>query len=407
MKVGLEREFHLTYCSNIHPGESWDEVFARLQEHAVPLKKELSPDEPFGLGLRLSNEASVTLLESDHLDRFGQWLTEQDMYVFTLNGFPYGSFHRSIVKDSVYKPDWRTQERVDYTKRLIRILAALLPKGITGGISTSPLSYKPWLTDERAREDAFAESTKHLVDITEYLVDVRSKDGTFIHIDIEPEPDCLIENTAETIAYFTEWLFPRGGEMLADRIGLGDPDAVEYLRDHIRLCYDTCHFAVEYERANEAMQAVQQAGIRIGKVQISAAIRVPLPDASEELKAVAARLEPFAESTYLHQVIERNTSQGLVHYPDLPDALPHIQSPHAKEWRIHFHVPIFVDSYNDLFSTQSDIEDTLMELRRDPRCSHLEIETYTWDVLPEGLKQDLTTSIRREYEWVLKTIHGQ
>ena len=392
---------HLTYCSNIHAGESWKEVFESLKQHAIPLKEQLSPSTPFGLGLRLSNEATETLLSGTHLDGFKTWMDDHGFYVFTFNGFPYGSFHRSVVKDKVYRPDWRSSERVEYTMRLCKILSHWLPEGMEGGISTSPLSYKPWLKTGRDYEEAFSMSTWNLVDVVEYLVEIHERKGQMIHIDIEPEPDCLIENIQETVDFFTTWLIPQGAPRLARRTGLTLAQSEQAMRDHVRLCYDTCHFAVEFESAEDVLANMKNAGIRIGKIQISAAVKVFLPESDSERMSIAERLEPFAESTYLHQVVEHRTDGSLVHYNDLPEALPHIQEPAADEWRIHFHVPIFVDDYHGIQSTRSDIADALRGLRQDPVCSHLEIETYTWEVLPEGLKQDMTTSIRREYEWVL------
>ena len=394
-------EKHLTYCSNIHAGEAWEEVFESLKRHAIPLKQQLSPDTPFGLGLRLSNEAAETLLNGTHIDGFRDWMEDHGFYVFTFNGFPYGSFHRSVVKDNVYKPDWRTSERVEYTLRLCSILSRWLPEGMDGGISTSPLSYKPWLKSDKEYEEAFSMSTWNLVDVTEYLVELHQRKGQMIHIDIEPEPDCLIENIQETVDYFKNWLLPHGAPRLARRTGLSLDQAEEALRNHIRLCYDTCHFAVEFEDAQDVLSSMKSAGIKIGKVQISAAVKVALPNSVNERILIADRLEPFAESTYLHQVVESRTDGSLVHYNDLPEALPCIQEPTANEWRIHFHVPIFVDDYNGIRSTRSDISDALASLHHESDCNHLEIETYTWEVLPEGLKQDMTSSIRREYEWVL------
>ena len=142
MEVG--REFHLTYCTNIHPGESWSDVKKSLNQYLLEVKANVSPDHPFGVGLRLSNQAALELLESDQLDQFKNWLQKNGLYVFTLNGFPYGSFHGSVVKDNVHKPDWTTDERVEYTKQLFQILSSLVPDYTDGGISTSPLSYKHW-----------------------------------------------------------------------------------------------------------------------------------------------------------------------------------------------------------------------------------------------------------------------
>ena len=132
----------LTYCSNIHPGESWEDHFAQLQQHVPLIKARVNPDGRFGIGLRLSNTASLELKNEETLSSFIEWLNENDCYVFTMNGFPYGSFHNTIVKDKVHAPDWTTQDRVDYTIRLAEILSKLLPKDMEGGISTSPLSYR-------------------------------------------------------------------------------------------------------------------------------------------------------------------------------------------------------------------------------------------------------------------------
>ena len=405
MKLGTNGAYHLTYCSNIHPGETWPAVRENLKQYTLPLKQQLSPEAPFGVGLRLSDASARELLTGNHLQELIDWLAANDLYIYTFNGFPYGDFHGQIVKDKVYMPDWRTRERVDYTLRLAEILAQLLPAGMDGGISTSPLSYKPWLNgDSHAINEAFRISTEHLVEVAEALVKMHRTSGKLIHIDIEPEPDCLIENIKETVDYFTQWLFPKGSKLLAKRLDIAVADAESYLRQHIRLCYDTCHFAVEYESAQSVVERMAAAGILIGKVQISAAVKVDLPDTVAEREEVASRLEPFVESTYLHQVVERLADGSLHHYNDLGDALPHIQKDTAQEWRIHFHVPIFVDDYNQIQSTQSDIVDAIKILQKQPYSTHLEIETYTWGVLPEGLKQDLGASIYREYEWVLSLI---
>jgi hypothetical protein len=188
---------------------------------------------------------------------------------------------------------------------------------------------------------------------------------------------------------------------LARRLGTSVDTAVALLRRHVQLCYDTCHFAVAYEAPADALAHLRAARVPVGKVQLSAALRVPL---SGDRTDVARRLRPFAESTYLHQVVERRADGSLRAYRDLPDALPHLHDPGAREWRIHYHVPIDTETYDGLHSTQPDIVRTLNALRADDACAHLEIETYTYDVLPPALQTDLATSLRREYDWVLATI---
>ncbi|ACK70710.1 conserved hypothetical protein [Gloeothece citriformis PCC 7424] len=400
MRVGKNNQFHLTYCTNIHPGETWEEVFQQLKKHIPPLKTRLSPQEDFGIGLRLADIAAKELLEADHLSQFQSWLSQNHLYVFTLNGFPFGGFHDQIVKEQVYAPDWSKRSRLAYTLRLIEILAALLPEGIEGSISTLPLSYKPWWSKYKSSsETILKESSFNLAFLTSEMVEIRNKTGKLIHVSLEPEPDGLIENTAELIYFFQNWLLPIGGEYLALRLKISQSNAETLLKNHIRLCYDTCHFAVEYEQPDLVIKHCQEAGIKLGKIQLSTAIQVQLN--SEKREKIKERLYPFAESTYLHQVIERWEDGTLHHYHDLSAALPQLEQSQAQEWRIHFHVPLFIRNYQLLQSTQEDLSTVLSLLKDNPICDHLEIETYTWDVLPPEMKLDLLTSIEREYQWVI------
>ncbi|MDF2388245.1 metabolite traffic protein EboE [Nostoc ellipsosporum NOK] len=407
MRITTDSNIHLTYCTNIHPGEIWPEVFANLKKYIPNLKSRLSPEAPFGIGLRLADVAAKELLESNNLAQFQKWLTEQDLYVFTLNGFPYGGFHRQVVKDQVYAPDWSKQERLDYTLNLTKILATLLPAGLTGGISTLPLSYKPWWQADQANaETVFNNSCINLALVVAEMIRIRDETGKLLHIDLEPEPDGLIENTSEVIDFYQNWLLPIGGKYLSEKLNIQQTLAETKLLEHVRLCYDTCHFSVEYEEPKSVFTTLQSAGIKIGKIQISAAIQVKLPAEAEKRSLIVERLRPFAESTYLHQVIERQGDGTLHHYPDLVTALPHLEKSVAEEWRTHFHVPIFIRDYQILESTQDDIATVLQLLQTNNACQHLEIETYTWDVLPAEMKIDLLTSIQREYEWVLNIIRN-
>lgn len=401
MRLSKYPNFHLTYCTNIHPGESWDEVFDQLKSNIPELKSRICPAEPFGIGLRLSAEAAKQLLRANKLESFRAWLGKEDLYVFTMNGFPYGNFHGQRVKDRVYAPDWRTAERVAYTLDLVEILAELLPEELDGGISTSPLSYKYWFDDPSLEEQVFRTGSTNLARIAFEMAQVQDKHGKELHLDIEPEPDCLLENTRETIDFFTEWLLPEGSVFLADEFGLSHQEAREILQNHIRLCYDTCHFAVEYENPSQTITQLQEAGLKIGKTQISAALKIRLEGSATERQAAASRLSPFEESTYLHQVIERRTDGSLHHYRDLSEALPNIYNREAREWRIHYHVPIFMDNFDSMSSTQDDIVRSLQLLRQSGDCRHFEIETYTWEVLPDKLKTNVLDSIEREYQWVL------
>ncbi|MGV0024896.1 metabolite traffic protein EboE [Phormidesmis priestleyi] len=401
----VDHQFHLTYCTNIHPGETWAEVWTNLQHYLPKLKQAISPDQPFGVGLRLADVASRELLQGDCLSQFKSWLAAEDLYVFTLNGFPYGSFHHQVVKDQVYAPDWTVSNRLEYTQRLIQILAELLPAGMEGSISTLPLSYKPWFFDKPEQmEQAFQSSTIALSLLVVDLFKLYAETGKLIHLGLEPEPDGLLENTQEVIDFFDHWLRPLGSAALTQQLGIAHDEAVQHLCNHIRVCYDTCHFAVEYEEPAIALRQLQNAGIRISKIQLSSAVRIPIPIDLTKRQAIALRLSSFAESTYLHQVIARQPDGSLKRYRDLEQALPDFLTTTATEWRTHFHVPIFLQDYPLLRSTQPHLTETLNYLQTSAICTHLEIETYTWDVLPADIKLDLTVSIQREYGWVLQQL---
>lgn len=392
---------HLSYCTNIHSGESWISHFESIRKFVPQIKAEVSAGAAFGIGLRLSNEASLELVKENSLAEFRLWLAQEDCYVFTMNGFPYGGFHHTVVKDAVHKPDWTTPERLAYTIRLASILAALLPAGLDGGISTSPLSYRHWFASEEEKSQALAKGTENVLQVVKKLVRLKKTTGKTIHLDIEPEPGGLIENGPEFIAWYESVLLPAGVLFLEQHLQMRSEEALAAIKTHVQLCYDVCHFAVGFEEHKAVIEELKQRGIRTGKIQISAALKAALPAETTERKKTAEAFSRFNEPTYLHQVIARLQNGSLKPYNDLPDALNDIFKEEVTEWRSHFHVPIFVNDFGLLQSTQEDIEQVLALQQQEPFTAHLEIETYTWEVLPDELKLPIEQSIIRELAWVL------
>ena len=395
--------FHLSYCSNIHPGESWEATFENLKKYIPEVRKNLDFKGSFGIGLRLSHEASLILEKPEELARFQSWLQEEDAYVFTLNGFPYGDFHRTVVKDQVHFPDWTTPERKDYTIRSFKILAQLLPEGQDGGISTSPISYRHWFKTQEAFDHGMEVATAHLMEVVTELAKIEAETGKLLHLDIEPEPDGILENSDEMVWLFTDWLLPKGAPELAKTLGVSVEESEALIKRHIQVCYDVCHFAIVYEKPEETFEKFAKAGIKIGKVQISAALKLMLDQDRGVLKN---QLSEFAESTYLHQVVGRNTDGSLISYPDLLPALEKLEDAKEEEWRIHFHVPVFMKKYGEFESTNFLIEEVLKVLQSQPELSnHLEVETYTWEVLPPESRLPLGESISRELSWVISQLN--
>ncbi len=400
--MNICRNAHLSYCTNIHPGETWNQVFKSLKDYTIFVKKEFSPNTPFGIGLRLSKLAATELLQHNNLQKFKKWLDQNQLYVFTLNGFPYGEFHNVVIKDLVHQPDWTTKERLNYTKDLMRILAYLLPDGMDGGVSTSPISYKYWFTIEADKNIAKEKACYHIIEIVLELIEIQKSTGKLLHLDIEPEPDGFLENTQEVIDYFKDYLLKFGAKKIQETVNCSIETAKNYILNHIQICYDVCHFALAYEKPKEVIDAFSKNGIKVGKIQISAALKCK-KSIDIAIENQIQSIKQFDEPTYLHQAVVQLNNGSLLHYPDLDQGLKAMQEPNFKEIRTHYHVPVFINSFEILQSTQSEIIEALNYWKENKFTNHLEVETYTWNVLPKELQTNITDSIIRELNWV-KTI---
>ncbi|MEA3211064.1 MAG: hypothetical protein QOE70_4121 [Chthoniobacter sp.] len=388
---------HLTYCLNIHPGESWAENFAAIREKAVEVKRNVAPDQWFGLGLRLAHQAASELTASADLRKEAlDFFHANQLYPFSVNGFPYGRFHAGPVKENVYAPDWRAPQRLEYTLQLADILAGWLPDQVDGSISTVPCSFRPWIETE---EDANA-MVRNLAAAVAYLSAVHDDTGKELHLGLEPEPDCYLETTEETVRFFKDILFVAGADEVARILGCSPEQAELLVRRHLGICFDTCHVAMQFENLADSFRAYRAAGIRISKVQLSAALRArSSPRGWEALK-------PFVEPVYLHQVKGRGVEDGRYSWYDLGDALTELPNyPEVQDLNIHFHVPLFFNMGGVLQSTVDTLTpEFFAELRRGG-TSHVEIETYTFDVIPSELHPgDVVKSIAREYSWALEKL---
>jgi len=376
----LGHGIQLAYCTNIHRGESWAETLANLELHTLAVRERVAAGRPYAIGLRLSDRAARELSEPAVLTDFQRWLDRRDCYVFTINGFPFGPFHGTSVKERVYVPDWTMPERVAYTNRLFDLLARLVPSGMEGSVSTVPGSFKEFI---RTPEQEVA-MRHHLWQCVEHIAAVSERSGRDLHLGLEPEPLCYLETTPEAVRFFEKMRADRPGD---SRLGR-----------HLGINYDACHLAVEFEDPTVGLHQLAEAGIRLSKLHLSSALKVrPVEPARNALRA-------FADATYLHQVVVRPADGPLMRYRDLAPALAaRTDIDPAEEWRIHFHVPLYRPP-SDLFDTTADhLLGVLDVLGRDPqRCRHLEMETYTWEVLPPELKhRGVVDQLVDEYQWTL------
>jgi hypothetical protein len=315
------------------------------------------------------------------------------LYVFTLNGFPYGTFHGARVKEEVYLPDWRDPERLRYTNELANLLVQLLPDGMEGSISTVPGAFKPAI----GGGDDVPRIAENFLRHVAFLIKLKARSGRHIALAIEPEPFCMLETVDECVTFFEEHIFsPQAVCSIREWTGLGATAAADALRAHVGLCLDLCHAAVEFEDAQDCLRRLDAAGIRVTKLQISAGLRLAQVSA-ESLQA----LKQYDDPVYLHQVVQK--SGGILRrFADLPEAMATVNGvQQAREWRVHFHVPIFLDDLGAFSSTRFFIREVLAIHRQRPISEHLEVETYTWGVLPETLRAGgIEKAIARELSWV-------
>jgi hypothetical protein len=371
----LKDHLHLAYCTNIHRGNDWPETLASLEKYTLAVKERVSPDRPYAIGLRLSDVASRQLSEPRALDHFQDWLQQHNCYVFTINGFPFGRFHGARVKEQVYRPDWTHPDRLAYTNRLFDLLAQLLPEGVEGSVSTLPGSFKEFIHSPEQR----AEIRENFWRCLDHIDACSARNGRNLHLDVEPEPLGWFETSDETVRFFQDMEKHRPRD--------------QRLRTFLGVNYDACHLAVEYEEPADVVGALRKESIRIGKIHLSSALQlVPDPPAR-------AWLRRFADDTYLHQVVARATDGSLRRDKDLDLALE--RPPGDLEWRIHFHVPLHAETLPHGRTTAPHLLALLDLLAREPGlCSHLEMETYTWEVLPDELRADsVVEQLVREYNW--------
>jgi sugar phosphate isomerase/epimerase len=372
------------YCTNVHAGPTLSQTRLNLEKYALAVKQQVRPHDAMGVGLWLAAPAVEELLQSQRLPEFAAWLAEVGLTPFTFNGFPYGDFHEEVVKHRVYIPTWWDSSRLEFTLRLIEAQHRLLPEGVSGSISTLPLA---WSQPHPSR-DQLSLAARNLYVAAEAMGKLKADTGRTISLCIEPEPGCYLQCSEDVVAFFRDWLFPQGNESL--------------IREHLQVCHDICHAAVMFENQTDVLKKYAAAGIEVGKVQVSAAVAAKFDELEFDERARAfTQLSQFHEPRYLHQTCIQQASSISFH-EDLPLALATVPANTiaAGEWRMHFHVPIYLQRFGRLWATQDDIRECLSTISQTSKCQHFEVETYAWGVLPVELRvPNLAEGIAREMAW--------
>jgi sugar phosphate isomerase/epimerase len=387
---------HLTYSTLVHPGDTWSEMWDSLNRYVPQVKARVSPKKSFGVSLRLSAASAKTLTgDPGERARLKDFLTQHDMYLYTVNAFPFGPFKNTVVKKQVYEPDWRSDERAVYTMQVADILAEVAAPHVNPSIQSPPLGFKPRVTGPDV-VDAF---TRQVIRVVSHLVQIRQRTGRTVTLALEPEPACFLETTEEAVDYFTNHLYAaKAVQMVQTATGVSRAEAEAALRRHLGMVYDICHQAVEYEDIGASLQKLADNGIPVFKLQEAAAMRVP-----NVTKETVAAMRPFADTVYLTQTVEMRDGK-MTRFLNLEDAFAAFENDPSgrREWRTHVHVPVFLDKIGEHFhTTRFAIEDALKFHKKNKLSPQLEIETYTWDVLPASMKSgDIVDYVQRELDWV-------
>ncbi|MGI8334507.1 metabolite traffic protein EboE [Actinomadura scrupuli] len=392
---------HLTYSTLVHAGDTWDEMRESLADFVPRVKRRVSPEAPFGVSLRLSAASASHLTDEPGRRReLREFLAANGLYLYTVNAFPYGPFKGRLVKEQVYEPDWRTEDRVRYTCQVADILAEVSPAHVNPSIQSAPLAFA---RNVHGAADV-RRLTRNLLRVVAHLLDLERRTGRRVTLALEPEPACHLETTQETVAYFQRHVYSAAGTgAFADLAGVPMSEAHAALRRHLGVVFDVCHQAVGFEDIPASLAALEAAGIPVFKLQEAAALRVP-----EVTAQAVAELERLTDTIYLSQTTQLRDGV-LRKFLNLEDAIAawH-EDPGPAEWRTHFHVPVFLDRLGPFHTTRFALEDALRVHATRPQSAHLEIETYTWDVLPEQFKDgDIVDYLSRELEWVRARLAGQ
>jgi len=360
------------------------QTFDTLKQYSLNVRDQICADKPFAIGLRLGEQTARELSDPATLTSFRKWLDAENCYVFTINGFPYGRFHGGRVKEQVYLPDWTTAERVDYTNLLFDLLAEIVPEGVEGSVSTVPASYKEFIKTP-AQETAMRRNVWRTID---HIANISERTGKTLHLGLEPEPLCYLETSEEMVRFYDQLRDDRPGD--------------ERLGRHLGVNYDTCHLAIEFEDPHEVVTRYRDAGVKISKLHFSNALKVtPSPESREALR-------PFDDIVYFHQVISRSADGTMRRIKDLDIALDEaarIPPATTDEWRIHFHIPLHCEPTELYGNTADHLLGVMDELQKDPTlCSHIEMETYTWEVMPAEMKGDIVEQLAGEYRWTLNEL---
>lgn len=390
----------IAHAGVIRPVTSFADIQSTMRDSLAPINHAITDESPAGVSVRLSQAAlSDVDLTAEKLR------AELDQHGLELLGFSAVSIGGG-AKEQVHDPDWRTEDRLSFMFPATNLAAEFASPEQEIGISTNALSYRRWIDVDMPGN--WAALTLNVIRIVQHLAGIRDRTGVTIHVDLEPEPGSVLRDTADVVKFYSQWLLPRGGAMLSDRMSLGEGSSGEIILRHVRIALDTAHAAVVWDDAASTLDAFAHYGIRIGRLQASSALEVEVPSDVDAQQELAEHLAMFASPTLLQQVIARRDGEIVRRFDDLPDAIAVINESAGETWRMHTHAPLLADRYGVFQSTRSATANWLQEITaRKIDVGMIELRSANWDVVPHDDRGPIETMIMREADWVRELIVSQ
>ncbi len=394
----------LGYCTNVHPGTSPEDIIRIIKTDCLKVKEKIDSSIHFEIGLWLSAKTVQGFKQRSHLEKLKNVCEETQIQVFSWNAFPYSDFHQTQVKAEVYIPNWSEPSRLHYTLDLLELIQNLAFDLPEISISTVPIGYR----EDRLTHDQIKRSASHLVDFVKASIRLEQEKNIRVHLALEPEPFCYLEKSEDVVLFFKDFLLPLGVYRLKKEMNLSQSEAETHLLNKIRVCYDTCHAAVVFEKPQDILNNYEAVGIKVGKVQISSAlVYYPNKLHGREKSSSLSLLNQLSSDRYLHQVVGMGLDNQLEAFTDLSEALLKwkYQKNLLNEYRIHYHIPIFLKKFNTLSTTQNHIQELIELAKHRKITSHWEVETYTWPTLPQNEKKgEISDWIAEEMNWLNQVI---
>lgn len=427
---------HLSYSTNVHPAETLDELAASIRNFVAPISR-----AAFGpgmtatslrIGMKQVDEAlahpplpSNSFVNDDILKappspacaKLLDLLDSSQLDVVSINAFPIRDFHAPRVKEQVYSPPWTDGGRALYSLKIAKLMTHFMArKGIDRKVAPISVPSGVFTGLYPDSDEVRTQAAHFITECVRELLRLERLTGRTVQLGFEPEPFTTGERISEFLDYF-KTILNEARSKYPSQLGVTREKAEEIARRFVTVNLDLCHQAVEYEDNVADLKLLQNAGITLSGLHISAALKVSEPAKNAD---AFAQLKALDEPRYLHQVIALTRDGQFARFEDLPhlwDArkLKGKTLEDFAELRCHFHVPLFAELSGALTTTRDAVAPAVAHALKENLTNNFIAETYTWNVLASLAQSgnaaaravvgtdgtvDVKAGIVRELEWV-------